>query len=93
MEDEHGIDEKILAVPVDELNPYYDEIVELNDLPEILRDQIDHFFRHYKELEKGKWVKVNGWVDRAAARKLIVESIERAGNGQGLKKKRTGEKK
>jgi len=79
MEDEHGVDEKILAVPVDELNPYYDGVAELTDLPQILRDQIDHFFRHYKELEKGKWVKVVGWVDRSAARKLIIEGIERAG--------------
>jgi inorganic pyrophosphatase len=79
MEDEHGVDEKILAVPVDELNPYFDNITELNDLPQILRDQIDHFFRHYKELEKGKWVKVSGWVDREAARKLINESIARFG--------------
>ncbi|MGO9451858.1 MAG: inorganic diphosphatase [Candidatus Binataceae bacterium] len=77
MEDEHGVDEKILAVPVDELNPYYDGISELADVPQIMRDQIDHFFRHYKELEKGKWVKVVGWVDRAAARKLINEAIAR----------------
>ncbi|MBV8138983.1 MAG: inorganic diphosphatase [Deltaproteobacteria bacterium] len=77
MEDEHGVDEKILAVPVDELNPYYDGIEELTDVPEILRDQIEHFFRHYKELEKGKWVKVTGWVDRGSARKLIVDGIAR----------------
>jgi inorganic pyrophosphatase len=44
MEDEHGIDEKILAVPVDQLNPYYDGIEELTDVPEILREQIEHFF-------------------------------------------------
>jgi inorganic pyrophosphatase len=79
MEDEHGIDEKILAVPVDELNPYYDGIEELTDVPEILREQIEHFFRHYKELEKGKWVKVTGWVDRSSARKLIIEGIARSG--------------
>jgi len=77
MEDEHGIDEKILAVPVDELNPYYDGIEELTDVPEILREQIEHFFRHYKELEKGKWVKVTGWVDRSAARQLILAGIDR----------------
>jgi inorganic pyrophosphatase len=77
MEDENGIDEKILAVPVDELNPYFDGIVNYTDLPKIMLDQIDHFFRHYKELEQGKWVKVGGWVDREAAHKLIVEAIER----------------
>lgn len=79
MEDEHGIDEKILAVPVDELNPYFDGIVNYTDLPQILLDQIDHFFRHYKELEKGKWVKVGGWADRDTARKLITASIDRVG--------------
>ena len=60
MEDENGIDEKILAVPVDELNPYFDGIANYTDLPKIMLDQIDHFFRHYKDLEKGKWVKIGG---------------------------------
>jgi inorganic pyrophosphatase len=77
MEDENGVDEKILAVPVDELNPYFDGLNELADLPPIVREQIDHFFRHYKDLEKGKWAKVNGWVDRAAARDLISQAIAR----------------
>jgi inorganic pyrophosphatase len=77
MEDESGIDEKIIAVPVDALNPYYDRIAELLDLPPIFRDQIEHFFRHYKDLERGKWVKVQGWVDCAKARDLIMQSIAR----------------
>jgi inorganic pyrophosphatase len=77
MEDENGIDEKILAVPVDELNPYFDGIANYTDLPKIMLDQIDHFFRHYKDLEKGKWVKVGGWVDREAAGKLILDAIAR----------------
>ena len=77
MEDEHGIDEKILAVPVDELNPYFDQFQEYTDLPEIMRDQIEHFFRHYKDLERGKWVKLNGWVDRNVACELIVKAIAR----------------
>jgi inorganic pyrophosphatase len=77
MEDESGIDEKIIAVPVDELNPYFDRVVELSDVPAIFRDQIEHFFRHYKDLERGKWVKLQGWVDRARARELIMEGIAR----------------
>jgi inorganic pyrophosphatase len=77
MEDEHGVDEKILAVPVDELNPYYDEIESYSDLPPILRDQIEHFFRHYKDLEKGKWVKGLVWVDRDEAYELIRRAISR----------------
>jgi inorganic pyrophosphatase len=79
MEDESGIDEKILAVPLDNLNPYFKGIENHTDLPTILRDQIEHFFRHYKELEKGKWVKLAGWVDRDAARDLISRAIARFG--------------
>ena len=77
MEDEHGVDEKILAVPVDELNPYYDEVESYSDLPPIMREQIEHFFRHYKDLEKGKWVKGLRWVDRDAAYELIRRAISR----------------
>jgi len=77
MEDESGLDEKIIAVPVEELNPYYDRTEELSDLPPIFRDQIEHFFTHYKDLEHGKWVKVRGWVDRANARDLITQGIAR----------------
>ena len=78
MEDENGIDEKILAVPVDELNPYFDGIVNYNDLPQIMLDQIDHFFRHYKDLEKGKWVTIARWLDADGAEKLVMDAIERA---------------
>lgn len=77
MEDEHGIDEKIIAVPVDALNPYYRPIVELTDLPAFFRDQIEHFFCHYKDLERGKWVKLQGWKDTEAARQLIIQGIAR----------------
>ncbi len=77
MEDENGVDEKIIAVPVDDLNPFYDDIGELTDLPPIFRDQIEHFFRHYKDLERGKWVKLTGWADREKARALIMEAILR----------------
>jgi inorganic pyrophosphatase len=52
MKDENGLDEKILSVPVDELNPYYDAITNYTDLPIIVRNQVEHFFRHYKDLEK-----------------------------------------
>jgi inorganic pyrophosphatase len=77
MEDENGIDEKILAVPVDELNPYYDRVEDHTDLPQIMRDQIEHFFRHYKDLEKDKWVKGLRWVARAEAYELIRRAISR----------------
>ncbi|MCA9482502.1 MAG: inorganic diphosphatase [Nitrospina sp.] len=77
MEDEKGNDEKILAVPVDALNPYYAHVEEYTQLPKILLDQITHFFRHYKDLEDGKWAKVEGWKDSVHAAKLIGEAIER----------------
>jgi inorganic pyrophosphatase len=77
MEDEHGIDEKILAVPVDELNPYYDRIENYTDLPPIMLDRIEHFFHHYKDLEKDKWVKGLRWVAREDAYDLIRRAISR----------------
>lgn len=78
MEDDGGVDEKILAVPVQKLHPFYENIKDYTDLPQILLDQIQHFFEHYKDLEKGKWVKVLGWKDKDTAAKLIEEAIERA---------------
>jgi len=50
----------------------------VEDLPEITRQQIEHFFTRYKDLEKGKWVKVEGWGDKARAEQLIVEGIAAA---------------
>ena len=78
MQDEAGGDEKILAVPVDKLNPFYTDIRDYRDLPPIICEQIAHFFQHYKDLEKGKWVKVAEWIDPADAQKLVLEGIERA---------------
>jgi inorganic pyrophosphatase len=78
MEDEAGTDEKIIAVPVDKLYPFYSKIKSHEDLPDILCEQIAHFFQHYKDLEKGKWVKVVKWVGQKEAAQLISEGIERA---------------
>lgn len=80
MEDDGGQDEKIIAVPVAKLHPYHDNIQDLDDIPQIMRDQIAHFFAHYKDLEKGKWSKVLGWGNAAEAGKMIEEGIARAGN-------------
>ncbi|HSK40094.1 MAG TPA: inorganic diphosphatase [Arenibaculum sp.] len=77
MEDESGQDEKILAVPVDKLHPFYNNVTSYRDLPEILIDQIAHFFQHYKDLEKGKWVKIKCWAEADEAARLIQESIDR----------------
>jgi inorganic pyrophosphatase len=78
MEDEAGIDEKVLAVPVDRLHPFYRHVTSHRDLPEILLQQIEHFFTHYKDLEKGKWVKVRRWAEPVEAADLIRAGIERA---------------
>jgi inorganic pyrophosphatase len=78
MEDDGGVDEKIIAVPSTKLTRRYEKVVNYSDLPQITLDQIKHFFEHYKDLEPGKWVKIAGWGDAAEARQLIQEAIERA---------------
>jgi inorganic pyrophosphatase len=78
MVDDAGGDEKILAVPVPKLTKRYEHVMNYTDLPKITLEQVQHFFEHYKDLEPGKWVKMNGWGDAAEAKKLIREAIERA---------------
>ena len=80
MTDEAGEDAKLIAVPHTKLSKEYDHIKDVNDLPELLKAQIAHFFEHYKDLEKGKWVKVEGWENAEAAKAEIVASFERAKN-------------
>ena len=77
MTDESGVDAKLLAVPVTKLTPIYKDVEQATDLPELLRNQIQHFFEHYKDLEPGKWVKVEGWEDAAAAKQEILDSVKR----------------
>ena len=76
-EDEKGVDSKIIGVPIPTIDPSFSEIRDINDVPIYLLDQIKHFFEHYKELEKGKWVKVSGWGSKDKATKKISESIAR----------------
>ncbi|MBO6834981.1 MAG: inorganic diphosphatase [Alphaproteobacteria bacterium] len=75
MEDEGGMDEKIIAVPHDKLHSYYEDVSSYRDLPKILIDQIAHFFTHYKDLEKGKWAKIARWGEAGEAAKLIEDSM------------------
>ncbi len=77
MTDEAGKDAKLLAVPVDKLCSMYRNIDSPRDFPDTMLDQIAHFFEHYKDLEPGKWVKVDGWLDATAAREEIIGSIKR----------------
>ena len=78
MQDEAGLDEKIVAVPVPRLTRRYYRVKNSTDLPDITLKQIEHFFEHYKDLEPGKWVKALGWGDADAAKQLIIEGVERA---------------
>src|SRR3989338_1632684 len=78
MEDEKGMDEKILAVPAKKLNSQFENIQSYKELPENLLSKIKHFFEHYKDLEKGKWVKVKSFEDARKAFQLIEEAIIRA---------------
>jgi inorganic pyrophosphatase len=78
MEDQAGADEKVLAVPVDDLHPFYANINSYKELPQIMIEQIAHFFLHYKDLEKGKWTSLGQWLDCEGAEQLIVQAIKRA---------------
>ncbi|MUG08754.1 inorganic diphosphatase [Commensalibacter melissae] len=77
MEDESGMDEKVICVPHDKIHPLYSKIHEVSELPEITRQEIEHFFTHYKDLEKGKWVKIQGWDNQAKACELIETAIKK----------------
>ena len=77
MDDEAGGDAKLLAVPEDKILPIYSKVQKPEDLHQLQLDQIQHFFEHYKDLEKGKWVKVKGWEGKEAAHKEILDGIER----------------
>ncbi len=65
-------------MPSPKLTLRYENVTEYTHLPDITRQQVQHFFEHYKDLEPGKWVKIGGWYDAAAAKKMIIEGIERA---------------
>src|SRR5690242_13846049 len=76
MTDEAGGDAKLLAVPVDKVLPIYSHWQKPEDLNDLRLQQIQHFFEHYKDLEKGKWVKIQGWFGPDEAKKEILSGIE-----------------
>ena len=78
MEDDGGQDEKLIAVPSEKMSNRFVDVQSYSDLPVITREQIEHFFQHYKDLEPGKWVKISHWGDVTEAKKLLAESIVRA---------------
>ena len=82
MEDNAGMDEKIVAVPSSHISARFDGIENYSDLPDITLKQIEHFFAHYKDLEPGKWVKIIRWGDATEAKKMIAEGVNRAKSGK-----------
>ena len=77
MEDDGGLDDKIIAVPTNKIDPFQSEILDLDDLNEKIKERISHFFEHYKDLEPNKWVKVTGWEGVVSAQLELEESIAR----------------
>lgn len=78
MTDEAGGDEKLIAVPSPAVSAMYNDVHTIDDLPEMLLKQISHFFERYKDLEDGKWVKIERWGGPDEAREMIRKSIESA---------------
>jgi len=76
MEDDKGNDDKVLAVPTDDLHPYYSAVSSYRAMPQIFLDQVAHFFTHYKDLEKGKWAKVGRWADAGETAEIIARAIK-----------------
>lgn len=74
-EDEEGHDSKIVAIPTSKVDPSFSAISDIGDVPQHLKDQIKHFFEHYKELEKGKFVKISSWEGKESAVKKISDAI------------------
>jgi len=77
MEDEAGMDHKIIALPIRKLTTMYNHINDIDDVSDDLKNRIEHFFAYYKKLEPNKWVTIHGWENAAAAKNTIQESIDR----------------
>jgi len=75
MEDEEGIDTKIVAVPTKKIDPFFGTYTDVTDIPEAIKNKIKHFFEHYKELEPDKWVKIKDWKNAGEAKKAIKASL------------------
>jgi|TARA_Y200000002_G_scaffold377945_1_gene384396 inorganic pyrophosphatase len=76
MADEKGVDQKILALPLEKLDPMHAHIQTIADMPDAALAQMRHFFERYKDLEDGKWVKVESWEDADIAKEIILQAIE-----------------
>jgi inorganic pyrophosphatase len=76
MEDEEGIDTKIVAVPTVKIDPLYGTWKDISDIPQPIKDKMKHFFEHYKELEPGKWVKIKDWKGKSDALAAIKKGMK-----------------
>jgi len=76
-QDQDGTDSKIIAVPTAKADPSFSDITDINDIPNEIREKLEHFIEHHKDLEKGKFVKMLGWKCKDEAKQLIIESSER----------------
>ena len=76
-EDQGGPDPKIIAAPIDKVDPSFSSVSDLNEIPSHVYAKLEHFVLHHKDLEKGKYVKIIGWRDKALAKEIISEAIER----------------
>ncbi|MEM4757648.1 MAG: inorganic diphosphatase [Nanopusillaceae archaeon] len=77
MEDEKGKDEKLIAVLLDKIDPRFSWITDIKDIPNAIKNEIKHFFEHYKELEPGKWVRIKDWKDKNYAIEYIKKVIRK----------------
>ncbi len=77
MTDESGVDAKLIAVPADHVSRSYRDIKSHEQLPINTVDSIEHFFKYYKDLDEGKWVKLDGWANADAAKQELLDSIAR----------------
>ena len=80
MEDDAGMDEKIIAVPTNKVDISFSHIETLEDLDVTIKKRIQHFFEHYKDLEQGKWVKIKEWGSVEQAKETIASALERYKN-------------
>ncbi|MDQ5900506.1 MAG: inorganic pyrophosphatase [Patescibacteria group bacterium] len=78
MEDEAGIDTKILAVPSKKIDPLFGEFTDITDVPEAIKNKMKHFYENYKSLEPGKWVKLKEWKNKEVALEAVQKSLKAA---------------
>lgn len=76
MEDEAGIDTKVVAVPLEKIDPLFGVYKDIMDVPDPIKNKLKHFFENYKKLEPGKWVKIKEWKDKKAALEALKRSIK-----------------